>query len=951
MKNIVISTLILLLSTVSLVAQELLIEYAEPMHYQKIGGTIMADAVIHYPGDNSGLSIELDGKEIDHKLGPDGKISIRLPLVGEACEIDIKNRGKLVERQVFRPVIPADWGYFKDGSIEIINTSHQDIAWMNTPDSCKHERIHDIIIPALEMAEENPGFRFGMEQTLNLRELLDEYPSYKKTIEEAYQKNRFTWGATLNQSYEGLLTSEQLVRQLYQGRKWILDYFDGKVDTRTAFNMDVPGRSSQTAQLLRKAGVKYLVVSRMKEGFYNWHSPDGSHILTYSPGNYGWASIFYKYFDKDAPTAMNKLSEVLKNWNDYYASRNIPPHYAVMISNDAAGPKYYKQVIEDWNRIAEMSEFSIPALRYATAEEFLKKVDVPEAKFDDISGERPNLWLYIHGPGHYEAVKAKRAAGILLPSAEMFSTINSLVENDFSSYPSAALDAAWYKSIYDDHGWGGKNGAITDSIFSATLHQAQDEGKNLLNRALSSLSDKVKTTRKDAVVVYNDLSWERNGVAEIVVPGGGEYQVEDSDGNKIPAQNIVKGDSTTLLFLADAVPSVGYRTFYISKGREGESRNHTIMSNYCENDYYRIAFGNGGITRLYDKKLGRDVLNTTRFAGGDVIDLGYSGNGAGEFTTITETNMANYDKLSNHDVLWTVTEDGDVLSKFEASYVMNGAEIIQRIIVYHQLKKIAFEFKIPHWEGLKNRQLRFALPMNSDEASISYDVPMGVSTVGESELKMRPGGWGWYGTYRQKPQEIHPREVLNFVSANSNDFGLTMSSTISVFDWIDPTVDAVSYPVVQAIMLSTHKSCHNLGNWYLQEGAHEFRFAMTTHEPGWEEGYPFGIANNHDFYTVRKARRNRGGELPSSLSFVKSSSPFVLMTAFRKSDDRDGALIRFVEMKGENENATVEFFKPFKTVGKVDLIDTDQETVVQERSNRMNLTLPHNSVESYRVDF
>ena len=303
------------------------------------------------------------------------------------------------------------------------------------------------------------------------------------------------------------------------------------------------------------------------------------------------------------------------------------------------------------------------------------------------------------------------------------------------------------------------------------------------------------------------------------------------------------------------------------------------------------------------------------------MDLGYNGNGAGEFTEITETNMRNFDKLSSHEAKWELIADGDLFSTFQTDYLLNDVAIIQRIIVYHQMKKISFEYDIPDWKGVKNRQLRFALPINAREASISYDVPMGVSTVGETELKMKPGGWAWGGTYRHDPSETHPREVQNFVSANAGDFGLTMSSGISVFDWIDPTVDAVTYPVLQAIMLSSHKSCHGEGNWYLQEGAHQFLFSITSHKPGWKNGYAFGIGNNHDFYAVPKQNNQKTGTLPASFSFIKTSSPFVRITAFKKAESGDQAVIRFVEMKGESEPASIQFYKPFQSVDRVDLIE------------------------------
>ena len=118
-----------------------------------------------------------------------------------------------------------------------------------------------------------------------------------------------------------------------------------------------PDAHLQSPQILEKAGIKYLFVSRMKEGFFNWYSPDGTRILTYSPGNYGWALLVYKYFEGDAITALQKLHEVLKNWNDYYASHNLPPHYAVIISTDAGGPKDYSKIIGEWNEIAKSTRF------------------------------------------------------------------------------------------------------------------------------------------------------------------------------------------------------------------------------------------------------------------------------------------------------------------------------------------------------------------------------------------------------------------------------------------------------------------------------------------------------------------------------------------------------------------------------------------------------------------
>jgi alpha-mannosidase len=194
-------------------AQESLITYSRPFSYEKVNGKLVTDAKIYYEGSKKNLTIELGDKRLAYQVEGDSLL-VKLPLIGDKSSMVFKEKGHLIKSQEFSPYISADWNYFGNGTIDIINTSHQDIAWMSTPDSCKDERIHKIIIPALEMSEKNPGFGFGMEQTLNLREILDEYPNYKPVIKEAYQKKIFSWGATLI----------SLMKVCYQMNNWSGNY-------------------------------------------------------------------------------------------------------------------------------------------------------------------------------------------------------------------------------------------------------------------------------------------------------------------------------------------------------------------------------------------------------------------------------------------------------------------------------------------------------------------------------------------------------------------------------------------------------------------------------------------------------------------------------------------------------------------------------------------------------
>ena len=926
-----------------------LIDYVRPYEHIEAEHNLLAKASLSIENQKAYKEIVFENgrtAKIEHK---DGKAWVWLPVMGQPEMIEIRaSKRKLNRTQLFTPLVNSDWDYFKEGTFHIISSSHQDIAWMDTPEVCMHDRINDIIAPALDIMKTDKDYHFGMEQALNLKEFIEAHPERRNEVIDRYKEGRFTWGATYNQPYEGMQMGEQLIREMYFGKLWIEKNFDG-VEEETAYNTDVPGRTLQFPQILAKSGTKNLFVSRMREGFYDWHSPDGSSVFTYTPGNYGWAAIFYKLFDEDAIEALHKIQGRVKMWSDYYRKHNLPPHFAIVLSNDASGPVDYGHIVKEWNDIIAKTGAKIPKLKHSTVPGFLSEIKRPGANFEYLEGSRPNLWAYIHGPGHQKAIKASREAGRILPSAEIFGTVNALLNNTFENYPTTELSKAFEESIYPDHGWGGKNGHITDSIFKDKLEFAAAEANELLNRSLESISENIKTKKSNGIVVFNDLSWNRSGLASVTIMNAASYYVVDEKGISVPSQPSA-ANRDELLFYATDIPSIGYKTFYAKKGKNKTEIDKKISPNTLTNKYYTMHLGEGGINYLFDRTLNKEILKTTRFSGGDILTMGYDGNGAGEFTQMTEPNMTGYDKMSNHNTQWEIKTDGAVFTEFENEAKFKHVQVVQRIRVFHQEKKIDFFVDLLNWDGTHNREFRFVLPLDMEGSRIKYEVPLAIAEVGKSEMKEAPGGWAWGGTYDQKPVTIHPREVLNYISSETQDFAVTMATDVALADWIDPTREAVDYTVLQGILIASHKSCHREGNWYHQTGDHHFQFSLVSHKPNDTKSYQFGTSSNHPLRTVLKSQYDKLAELPGTMSFFKVSDPMVRISTIKKSEDDDNVIIRLVEMEGKDKDPTIEIFLPFQELIKTNLIEQEEsKRVASGKSFKVNIG--HNAIETYKLVF
>jgi alpha-mannosidase len=846
------------------------------------------------------------------------------------------------------------------GRIFLMNSSHQDIAWMDSPEKCVIERDTMLLSPLFEMAQKDKNYRFDVEDALMIKEFVQRHPDKKEVVKQMLADGRISCGSTYIQPYEEMYSGEALARQFYFGAKWLKDEFN--YEANVYWNEDVPGRTLQMMQIMRKAGTKYMMISRQERGLYNWHSPDGSFVTAFSPGHYADA---FTPLQKNFHEAAQFLATSSLGWEKYYGDKSKSPVIPLLSDWDMSPAKDYSGLIRQWENIDELQNekgeyvpVKLPEFKIASTPEFFESLTAQNPNYINIKGERPAVWLYIHGPSHQKAIKASREGDILLTQAEKFATASALVSGTFANYPETQLRNAWEAKIYPDHGWGGKNGDITDAWFQSKYEFAKAEAEKILEISLNDLAAEIKTdkTKGRPLVVFNSLNWKRNDpVAVDVAFKAGEvfqFEITDEKGVKTDFQltdieynndNSIK--KATINFNVENVPSIGYKTYYLKPTDKMIQKANTGFPNEAENVYYKIKFANGGLSSIFDKELQKELINPEKFVAGEVFTMRSIGNGAGEFADIQKPDMEGFDKTGNYKTDWKIVEDGPVFTTYKYRQKIKYAVVEQRIKLFHKQKRIDFETALLNWEGVLYREFRMALPLNMTDGQVAYEVPFGKVEVGKDEMEGAAGE-----RYIKPCKDFHPRGIENWIGASNSDFGVTMSSSVAVADWIDPTDNPVNYQILQPILLASRHSCHGEGNEYLQTGNHWFRFSITSHKPGWINGAALGRQANEELKAVWADNQFTTTSLPETLSFFKVDQENVLVSTVKKAEDSDEVVVRLTDLEGKDKTVTLESYKKPGEAKLTNLIEVEKETLNSDNKG-IKLNLGHHAIETIKIKF
>jgi alpha-mannosidase len=429
----------------------------------------------------------------------------------------------------------------------------------------------------------------------------------------------------------------------------------------------------------------------------------------------------------------------------------------------------------------------------------------------------------------------------------------------------------------------------------------------------------------------------------------GGVLLKDAIGRKIPVQLTNKElfqdgslKSADMCFIAEQIPSIGYKTYYISPGPV-QQNNAGEDGNTIESIYYRIEFADGGIQSIYDKDLQKELIDPSKFKAGEVFTLRSVGNGAGEFANVQQPDTEGFDKTGNYSTIWKLKNRGPVYTSYQMRQAIRNAVVEQEVIIYQDLKRIDFNTQILNWEGILFREYRFALPLNMSDGQVVYEVPYGVLEVGKDEMNGNAGE-----RYIYPCSETRPRGIQNWIGAYDQDVSVILSSSVAVADYIDPTEDPVTSPVIQPILFASRQSCHWEGNDYLQTGDHSFQFSLTSTSPDWKKGYKMGIQANERLIAIAAPDQYLHAFLPEEQSFIDIDAANVIISAIKKAEDNQNTVIRIVEMEGNDTVVKLDIFKPVGRMRYTNLIEEPLRDIDLTREGKIKIG--HHAIETFSLE-
>ena len=348
---------------------------------------------------------------------------------------------------------------------------------------------------------------------------------------------------------------------------------------------------------------------------------------------------------------------------------------------------------------------------------------------------------------------------------------------------------------------------------------------------------------------------------------------------------------------------IGYRTFTVKKQAPAVKTGVSYTARAMENEFLTVQFNENGSVNVTDKRTGRTYAGQNLFE--DTRDVGNLYNYVQPEGDVAVTTADAKAEISLHEVTpWSVT--------FKASVPMAiDADITTFVTLSDKIARV--DFKTVVVNRMENHRLR---------ALFTSDIEtMSVYAEGQFDVVRR---------------DIQPSEFWkNPCNAQRVQAFVTLESDNGTDALMVANRGLCEYEVLRdgrnTLAVTLLRASGEIGDWGVfptplgqKKGMWTLEYAMIPYATdsraeAYREGYTFAYPA-----AIAIGTPKHDGALPAAADYVAFDSEYIRMTAFKKAEDRDTAILRFFNTHTEAVTLTAEISPAFKSARLTNLDEAVQ---------------------------
>lgn len=813
-----------------------------------------------------------------------------------------------------------------ESEVWCVGHTHIDVAWLWTLAVTEDKTVRSFST-VLELMKRYPEYKFMSSQPQLYKYVKENAPEAYEEIKQRVAEGRWeVEGGMFVEADCNLASGEALVRQFIHGLRFFKEEFNK--DNKILWLPDVFGYSAALPQIIKKCGLKYFMTTKISWNEFNkmpydtfyWEGIDGTKVLTHfiPTRDYNKGAVEGGFRTEHFTTYNGFLnpSQVKGAW-ERYSQKHLNDNVLMSFGYGDGGGGPTIEMLENQRRLAKGIPGS-PKTVMSTSREFFHKLEKDVSSHKYLPSWVGELYLEYHR-GTYTSMarnkKYNRKLEFAYQNAELYGVLDCNLNGN--EYPAEEIYNGWeviLRNQFHDILPGSSIKEVYDDS-KVEYGEIIKDNKKLVSNSLNNIVKNIKAP-KLSLVVFNPNSFAANDIASFECPKGIKNPVVYDGDKKLPTQFNKDGN---VIFIAEKVPSKGYKTFYI-KDEVTETACLDITADRMENKFFAIEFNEKGqFSKIYDKRSDRNLLKEGE---------------CGNVIMTYEDRPHNFDAwdVNNYYVekSWEVTdvdeievvENGAVRGVLKISRNYLDSKITQYIIIYHDIDRIDIKNEMD-W---KNEQIfvktLFPVDIHTNEAT--FDIQYG-------NVK-RPTHFNTSWDFARFEVCAH-----KWLDVSEDNYGLSVLNDCKY-----------GYNVHNGVIgLSMLKSATD-PNPDADKEFHEFSYSLYPHAGDWKEAKTVKEAYLFNNPLVAVIKEESGENLEPEYCGASIQDENVVIEVVKRAEDSEDMIVRVYECYNRRTNTAITFARDIESMVECNLLEENEKEVVFDKNQGFFMIKPY-EIKTFQV--